>query len=170
MGVGRNWPCFAIHIREAGQCYLLLDTRATDDGEICVDCSDFISRTLPPLVAIPALGVQSRSEVGWVVSESPGLVCPSFAEVLVGGEPPQGLAAFSEVVGVEEGFEVFSELRVGLVVIAPNGGFLEGAVHPLDLTVGPGMVRLGEAVLDTMLAADAVEHVQPVAGRRAGTP
>ena len=54
-------------------------------------------------------------------------------------------------------------------MIAPNGGFLEGAVDPLDLTVGPWMVRLGEAVLNTMLAADAVEHVQPVAGRRAGT-
>ena len=117
------------------------------------------------------LGVQSRSEVGWIVSESPRLVCPSFADVLVGSEPPQGLKALSEVVGVEEGFEVLSELLVGLVVIAPNGGFLEGAVHPLDLTVGPGMVRFGEAVLDTMLlAADAVEHVQPVAGRRAGTP
>ncbi len=56
--------------------------------------------------------------------------------MLVGSEPPQGLEALSEVVGVEEGFEVLSELRVGLVVIAPNGGFLEGAVHPLDLTVG----------------------------------
>ena len=65
---------------------------------------------------------------------------------------------------------MFSELRVGLVVIAPNGGFLEGAVHPLDLTVGPGMVRLGEAVLGTMLAADAVEHVQPVAGRARAEP
>ena len=103
----------------------------------------------------------------WVGSylKSPRLVCPSFADVLVGSEPPQGLEALSEVVGVEEGFEVLSELLVGLVVIAPNGGFLEGAVHPLDLTVGPGMVRFGEAVLDTMLAADAVEHVQPVAGR-----
>ena len=40
-----------------------------------------------------------------------------------------------------------TKLLVGLVVIAPNGGFLEGAVHPLDLTVGPGMVRFGEAVL-----------------------
>ena len=65
---------------------------------------------------------------------------------------------------------MLSELPVSLVVIASNGGFLEGAVHPLDLTVGPGRVRLGEAVLDTMLAADAVERVQPVAGRRAGTP
>ena len=50
--------------------------------------------------------------------------------MLVGSEPPQGLEALSEVVGVEEGFEVLSELLVGLVVIAPNGGFLEGAVHP----------------------------------------
>src|ERR1700745_1573174 len=88
------------------------------------------------------LGVQSRSEVGWIVSESAGLGCPSLADVLVGSDPPQGLEALSEVVGVEEGFEVLSELPVGLVVIAPNGGFLEGAVHPLDLTVGPGMVRL----------------------------
>src|SRR6476660_973637 len=103
-------------------------------------------------------------------AESPRLVCPSFADVLVGSEPPQGLEALSEVVGVEEGFEVLSELLVGLVVIAPNGGFLEGAVHPLELTGGPGMVRFGEAVRDTMLAADGVEHVQRVAGRRAGTP
>src|SRR4051812_43460250 len=113
-----------------------------------------------PRTSVGRWGVQSRSEVGWIVSESPRLVCPSFADVLVGSEPPQGLETLSEVVGVEEGFEVLSELLVGLVVIAPNGGFLEGAVHPLDLTVGPGMVRFGEAVLDTMLAADAVEHVQ----------
>src|SRR4029077_21122380 len=91
---------------------------------------------------VSLLGVQSRSEVGWIVSESPRLVCPSFADVLVGSEPLQGLDALSEVVGVEEGFEVLSELLVGLVVIAPNGGFLEGAVHPLDLNVGPGMVRV----------------------------
>ena len=67
---------------------------------------------------VPGLGVQSRSEVGWIVSESPGLVCPSFADVLVGREAPQRLEALSEVVGVEEGFEVLSELLVGLVVIA----------------------------------------------------
>ena len=70
-----------------------------------------------------------------------GWSAQAFADVLVGSEPPQGLEALSEVVGVEEGYEVLSELLVGLVVIAPNGGFLEGAVHPLDLTVGPGMVR-----------------------------
>jgi hypothetical protein len=87
--------------------------------------------------------------VGWIVSESAGLVCPSFADVLVGSEPPQGLEALSEVVGAEEGFQMLSGLRVGLAV-APNGGFLEGAVHPLDPTVGPGMVRLGEGGAATL--------------------
>jgi hypothetical protein len=62
--------------------------------------------------------------------------------MLVGTKPLQGLEALSEVVGVEEGFEVLSELCVGLVVIAPNGGFLEGAVHALELTIGPGMFGL----------------------------
>ena len=119
--------------------------------------------------AFGRLGVQSRSEVGWIVSELPRLVCPSFADVLVGSEPPQGLEALSEVVGVEERCEVLLELVMGFVVIAPDGGFLEGAVHPFDLTVGPWMVRFGETMLDPMLAADAVEHVQPVAGRRAGS-
>ena len=39
-----------------------------------------------------------------------------------------------------------------------------------SMPVGPGMVRLGEAVLDVVLAANAVEHVQSVTGCRARTP
>ena len=54
------------------------------------------SNHLHRLEQAAALGVQSRSEVGWIVSESPRLVCPSFADVLVGSEPPQGLEALSE--------------------------------------------------------------------------
>src|SRR3954454_20287717 len=76
--------------------------------------------------------------MGWIVSESPRLVCPSFADVLVGSEPPQGLEALSEVVGVEEGFEVLSELLVGLVVIAPNGGFL-GRIFSGSILVRGGL-------------------------------
>ena len=56
------------------------------------------------------------------------------------------------------------ELPMGLVVIAPDGGVLEGSVHPLDLTVGPRMLGLGQTMLDLVLATDAVEHVEPVAG------
>lgn len=39
------------------------------------------------------------------------------------------------------------------------GGLLDGAVHPLDLTIGPRMLHLGQPVLDAVLAADAVEDV-----------
>jgi hypothetical protein len=35
------------------------------------------------------------------------------------------------------------------------------------LAVGPWMVGLGETMLDLVLAADAIEHVHPVAGSRA---
>ena len=38
-----------------------------------------------------------------------------------------------------------------------NGVLLDGAVHPLDQTVGPGVVRLGEPVLDVVFLADHVE-------------
>ena len=48
---------------------------------------------------------------------------------------------------------------MALVVVALDGRLLEGAVHPLDLAVGPRMVRLGEPVLDAVLAADLVEAV-----------
>ena len=62
---------------------------------------------------------------------------------------------------------MLSELIVGLIMVAPNGGLFEGAVHPLDLTVRPGMVRLGEAVFDPVLAAvrsNMCNHTGPSAG------
>ena len=40
-----------------------------------------------------------------------------------------------------------------------DGRFLHCPVHPLGLPVGPGMIRLGELVLDAMLFADTVEDV-----------
>jgi hypothetical protein len=36
-----------------------------------------------------------------------------------------------------------SQLIVGFVEIAFDGGVPDGAVHPLDLAVGPGMLRFG---------------------------
>jgi hypothetical protein len=62
---------------------------------------------------------------------------------------------------------VLFELAMRIIVIAPDGRLLERAVHPFDLAVGPRMVGLGEAMLDIMLAADAIEHMHSVARRRA---
>ena len=61
------------------------------------------------------------------------------------------------------------ELLVGVVVVPPDGTFLEGAVHPLDLAVGPGMVGLGQAMLDAQLVACSVERMAAPHGRRAGS-
>ena len=53
---------------------------------------------------------------------------------------------------------------MSLVVVAVDSRFLDGPVHPLDLTVGPRMVGLGQAVLDAVGSADLVEAVHAVAG------
>jgi len=58
------------------------------------------------------------------------------------------------------------ELPVGVVVVAAHGGLLESSIHPFNLTVGPRMVRLSEAMLDAMFAANTIEHVKPVARGR----
>jgi hypothetical protein len=45
------------------------------------------------------------------------------------------------------------------IAAALHRRFLEGPVHSFDLAVGPGMVRLGEPVLDAVLSASAVERM-----------
>lgn len=48
-----------------------------------------------------------------------------------------------------------------------DGCVLDRSVHPLDLAVGPGMVRLGEAMLEVVGLADHVESHLP---REGGVP
>ncbi len=54
---------------------------------------------------------------------------------------------------------MFTELGRGLIMIALDSGFLERAIEAFDLPIGPGVSRLGEAVLDAKLAVDTVETV-----------
>ena len=44
-----------------------------------------------------------------------------------------------------------------LVMEALHGSFFEGAVHGFDLTVGPGVGRLGQTVFHAVFAADTVK-------------
>ena len=46
---------------------------------------------------------------------------------------------------------------MAFVVEAFDGRLLDGAIHPFDLSVGPRMVRLREAVLNVVGLADQVE-------------
>lgn len=97
--------------------------------------------------------------------EAVRLVRPGSANGFVGCEAAQGLEASGEVVGVQEDGEVAFELLVGLVVVAPDSGLLEGPVHSFDLAVGPGMVRLGEAMRDAVDSAGTVEGMAAPQGR-----
>ena len=45
------------------------------------------------------------------------------------------------------------------VVKVLDGHVFDSAVHPLDLTVGPGMVHLCQPMLDAVLIANAVEDM-----------
>ena len=54
-----------------------------------------------------------------------------------------------------------SQLIVGVAVEPLYGCLFDRAVHPLDLTVRPRMVRLGQPVLDPVGFADHVEAHWP---------
>jgi hypothetical protein len=44
-------------------------------------------------------------------------------------------------------------------MVALNGRLIEGSVHPLDLTIDPGMGWLGQPVLDAVRITKHVEHM-----------
>ncbi len=46
-----------------------------------------------------------------------------------------------------------------IVVKAFDGGFLDRPVHTLNLPIGPGVLYLGQAVIDPVLIADPVKDV-----------
>ncbi len=69
-----------------------------------------------------------------IEGESFWLFRPDLADVHVTRE---GLEAFGEVVGADEVCPMPTKLVMGFVVEAFDGRVLDGAGHPLDLTIGP---------------------------------
>ena len=74
-------------------------------------------------------------------------------------EPSKSFQALCEVVGGQESGEVVSKLIVAVIMVAPDGGFFQGSVHPLDLAVRPRVVWFGEPVFDPVLPAAHIEHM-----------
>jgi hypothetical protein len=54
---------------------------------------------------------------------------------------------------------VAAQLHVGFVVVAPDRRLLEGPVHAFDLAVGPGVLGLGQAVVDVVLRTGELESM-----------
>jgi hypothetical protein len=83
-----------------------------------------------------------------VEAESFGLLCPELADSLERSQASETLEALREVVGIKERGKMPAKTVMRLVVEAPHRGVLDGTVHPFDLPVRPGMVKLGEAMLN----------------------
>jgi hypothetical protein len=96
-------------------------------------------------------------------------VGPEFADGFEGCQAVKGLESASEVVGSDEVLQVRFELFVRVIEEAFDGGFLDGPVHPFDLSVGPGMVGLGQTVADAMTTTDAIEGMSTPSCRKPST-
>lgn len=105
--------------------------------------------------------------MAWIDFETVWFIPPAFANELIWREASERLEPASKVVGVDEVAEMASALVVIFVLEAADGGVLYGPVHPLDLSVRPGMVGLGEALLDGVGATEVADRMAHVTRGRA---
>src|SRR3954447_14800933 len=87
------------------------------------------------------------------------VIGPGVLDGLEGCSPSERLEVLGEVVGGDEGEDMGLEAFQVFVVERLYGRVVDGPVHALGLAIGPGVVRLGEPMLDAVLPANAVEHV-----------
>lgn len=77
----------------------------------------------------------------------------------------QGLEPAAVFIDIDEQLQVQLELVVAGIMIPPDRGVLDGAVHPLDSTVHPQAAGLGQAMLDLGLLARRIERVRAIDAR-----
>jgi len=82
---------------------------------------------------------------------------PGLADSFVGCEASERLQSAPGIVGSDEVVEVLPKLVVIVIVVALDRSVLDSAVHPLDLAVGPGVLRFGEPVFNVVLGAGEFE-------------
>ena len=90
---------------------------------------------------------------------------PDFADIFERRKPSQGLQPACVIVGVDEVGKVVPELVVVVIVVALDGRLLDGPVHPLDLTVRPGVFRFRQAMLDAVAPTGPIEWMAAALGR-----
>lgn len=99
--------------------------------------------------------------MGWIKSEALGFFCPGFADELIGCKSFEGFEPAGEVVCSDELIQVKTELVMGFVVETLDSGVFDGAVHAFDLSIGPGVFRFGQPVVDVILGTGVFEGVRP---------
>ena len=83
--------------------------------------------------------------------------------------PAKSFESSGKVVSSHEVSHVCKKLGVAVVIEAVNGGLFDGAIHTFNLSVGPGMPGLGEAMIDSVQPTDPVEKVSAETSRGAFT-
>ena len=76
-----------------------------------------------------------------------------------GVRPFRVLRRRREVIGCDEVRKMLSKLLMALVVEALDCGFLDGPVHSLDLSVGPGVLWFGQPMVDIVSGAGEFESL-----------
>ncbi len=94
-----------------------------------------------------------------IEGEAIRLFCPELADVSVWREAFEGPEASGEVVGRDEVGEMASKLIVVFIMEAFDRRILDRSVQALDLTVGPGMLGLGQAMVDVGRGAGVFDGV-----------
>jgi hypothetical protein len=93
----------------------------------------------------------------WINFKALGFLLPAGADERVRSKTSESFEALGEVVGLQEGGEVLAQWGMAIVVISTHGGLLDRAVHAFDLAVGPGMVGLGQAVINVVAGTGGFE-------------
>ena len=97
--------------------------------------------------------------MGWVEFETIWFKCPDFADVFEWCETLSRLQAARVIIRCDEVGDVYLELSLRVIGAPLDRCFLNRSVHSLDLTIRPGMVHLGEPLVDIVFPADAAEDV-----------
>lgn len=76
---------------------------------------------------------------------------------------------FCDVVSILKGGEMCSQVIVRWIVTGAKGSFLESTIHAFDLSGGPWMIGLGEAMFDAMTEAGPFERMAAQKGGEASS-
>ena len=83
------------------------------------------------------------------------LFLPASADVLIRCESFERFESLGEVIGQQECIQVFFQVLVGLVGIFFHRGVCERAVHAFHLAIRPGLVGVGQPMVEAILLTDA---------------
>src|SRR5262245_65992935 len=97
--------------------------------------------------------------MAWVNGQAFWLFLPASANVFKRCEAFERFESPGDMIGHQEGLQRRFQGAMGLVVVLFHGSILERAVHAFHWPVRPGMVGLGEPMVDTMLLTDAIKHM-----------